>query len=239
MNCPKCKTPVPDGTDFCPNCGAKIKKSRRGLAIGIIVAVVVVCAIAVGAVIWWQSANAPAPQGEGEQGDAAETVTEVQDMPEVEQYTFRETVLDEIDAATSPDVPTASALLDDLSQRGFSSAEVEAYYDLTGASTQDQTIAGGSDERYPLYEITYVTPSNLVWVIYVSNGSYLAYPPFAYEYGQPRIVLTEGDFITSYDADRNVFIQTIPDESEIVMKHVNRIDAETLNALDAEGLAAL
>ena len=54
-----------------------------------------------------------------------------------------------------------------------------------------------------------------------------------------QLILSESEVITSYDSVTNSFYESIPNESELIVKTVNHIDAETLNSLTVEDIEAL
>ena len=45
--------------------------------------------------------------------------------------------------------------------------------------------------------------------------------------------------IIGYDSENNMFYETIPKESELIVKVVDKIDSETLNSLTKEVIAGL
>ena len=45
--------------------------------------------------------------------------------------------------------------------------------------------------------------------------------------------------VTEYDSENNMFYETIPKESELIVKIVDKIDSETLNSLTKEVIAGL
>lgn len=156
-----------------------------------------------------------------------------------DSYVFKETVIERINAATSPDVPQVYEVVTSLADRGFQDCELTSAYDMNGAMQQDEALEPTSEDKHPLYNALYVTPEGRMWVVYVCNGSFMANPLFMYDPTKVPVLLVEEEWVTSYSSNANEFIRTVPDESELTVKRVQHIDAETLDGLDEEGVEAL
>jgi len=146
------------------------------------------------------------------------------------------------DAAASPNVPAANAVYQQVRERGFDDVEVQADFALDGSYADLHTLDEGSTERYPSYAITYVSSQDVLWVVYVNDGCYLAVPigtvggdPYA-----KQIIFTETDTITQYDGSKNQYsdfaIATIIDATCV---KVTRIDRSTLDSYAPSQLEAL
>jgi hypothetical protein len=78
------------------------------------------------------------------------------------------------------------------------------------------------------------------WTITLSNGYIIAYPLSfaAVSERETDLTVSESEIYPGYDAENNNFYEIIPDSSGLTMKIVDRIDAETLDSLTVEVLAA-
>lgn len=73
------------------------------------------------------------------------------------------------------------------------------------------------------------------------NGHIIAYPVsynMELETGV-ETVISESEIIMGFDSETNTFYETIPAESELIVKVIKKIDAETLDSLTKEDIAAL
>lgn len=150
------------------------------------------------------------------------------------------TVLDVIDAAESPNVPSEAEVVDILEERGFEGYPITYEYMLDGefVGTEEST---GSTGKHPIYMTYYLSPNNEVWSIFVINGEVFANPAsFNYEsdLGVP-VLLSENEWITSYNNDVHKFYVNIPKESTVIVKIVDRISADTLDKLTVEEVGKL
>ena len=154
-------------------------------------------------------------------------------------YVFKESVIERIDAGTSTDVPDVATVTAELEKRGFSGYTITASYSQDGIIRDTEEIDPTSGEKCPLYNVFYETPKGMWWVIYVCNGKYMANPLFMYDATLVQNLVVEDEYVTSYSSNSNEFIVSVPDDSELLMRRVDRIDAETLGALDEAGVEAL
>jgi hypothetical protein len=74
--------------------------------------------------------------------------------------------------------------------------------------------------------------SALLWVIYITNGEYYVKTPFS-SLKNPNavVVLSETDYVTSYDPDTNTYQKLIPSEDEMEVRKVPHIDKKLLDGL--------
>ena len=96
-------------------------------------------------------------------------------------------------------------------------------------------VQDGSAKKLPMYLNYYVTEKGDVWTIYVINGSVFAYPASYNLESDREMLVSESAEIVSYDNVTNQFYVTAPDNS-IIIKVVDRIDAETLEKLTMEDI---
>lgn len=158
-----------------------------------------------------------------------------------EYYRNNSNVLKEIDVSGSPDVFSEESIYQYLKDRGFSSYPITASYSMKGEYFDAIEVSNNSSEKHPVYETSYVTENGYLWIISVINDSLTAYP-LSYNAESNRkvkVILSEKDYITSYDSEVNKFFLTIPYETELIVKKIKKIDADTLEQLefgDIDGL---
>ena len=151
-------------------------------------------------------------------------------------YRIRRTVVQEMTASTSDSVPTARQVREEIDTRGFKEAVITVGYEPDGTFVAEHEVGALSGDKYPLYNVYYSASGDVQWVIYVCNGAYMASPVSYFEYGQPQILLTEDDYVTSYSNTQDKFTQSIPDEHEARVVKVESIDAQTLESFDIDSI---
>jgi len=140
-------------------------------------------------------------------------------------------IVSQIPAASAGRTETQANV--NLRDRGFMNMPITVDYKMDGTYTGKQEISTTGTEKHPIYTTTFVTTNGNIWVIMEINGDVFALPlSFNQERGNAvPIILSETETITSYDSASNQFFVTKPDESVYTVKVVERIDAETLDAL--------
>lgn len=161
---------------------------------------------------------------------------------EADEYYFNNSeVLEVIDAKESKNVPTCAEVTALLKERGFTGFEILYEYTMDGVYSEKAQISESAGEKYPMYQTFYVSAAGDIWSIYVVNGAFFA-NPVSYNL-QPeqrvQLLISENGTLTSYDEEFSKFYVTIPNESEIILKSVDRIDAETLERLTIEEVGRL
>lgn len=145
------------------------------------------------------------------------------------------------DAASSPNVPAANSVYQEVAQRGFEDAEVLADFDLGGTYEDPHTLDESSTEKYPSYSMIYQSEQGVVWVVYVNDGSYIAVP-LGGDNGAlaKEIIVVEDDSVVQYDGTKNEFSdQPISSITDAVVIQVNRVDKATLDSYTATQLEAM
>ena len=124
-----------------------------------------------------------------------------------------------------------------LKERGFSDFPVTADYSMDGKLEESKIVSDTSSEKHPVYETHYVTSKNEVWVISVMDGTITAYPSsYNMEHGENvPYIISESKEIVSYDISTNSFYRTVPKDSVLRVRVVDRIDAKTLESINLEG----
>lgn len=135
----------------------------------------------------------------------------------------------------SEDVLTEEAIENILKERGFIDYPIYFEYSMDG-EYKKATETSGLDEKHPIYQTYYITENNEIWTIIVINDSIVANPvTYNMQDGvNVQVVFAESDTITSYDSVTNKFYESIPNESEVIVKKINKIEASSLEELTVE-----
>jgi hypothetical protein len=124
----------------------------------------------------------------------------------------------------------------ELKERGFNEYPITADYDINGGFDNPVDASEDSSVKHPMYMTYYETSDNELWVIHVVDGRFSANPA-SYNIEHTDIVpikVSESEEIASYDASTNSIYITKPFDTTFDVRVVDRIDAETLEALDLE-----
>lgn len=144
-------------------------------------------------------------------------------------------VLATIEVTKSEDVLTEKEVERTLAERGFSDYSIWSEYSMDGEYYGAQEIVG-TEDKHPIYETYYVTGNNEMWTIIVTNDSVVANPVSFNMQSclDAQVVFSETNVITSYDSVTNKFYESIPNESELIVYVVDKIDANTIDKLTIE-----
>ena len=157
-----------------------------------------------------------------------------------EYYEANAEVLKVVDASKSVNMPTEAEAISLLNERGFSQYPVIHTYSTNGEYYGETEAEETSSARHPMYQTYYLSSTGEYWTIYVINGNIFADPlSITFEYGSNvPVLVSESETLTSYDNSTNTFYTTVPHETEVRVKVVNRIDATTLDNLANEEIVA-
>lgn len=145
-------------------------------------------------------------------------------------------VINEIDANDSDVVLSEAEISDDLTDRGFGEYPITTEYSMDGEYYEETDISDSSSSKHPIYQTYYITENGDIWTIFVINDAVMANPVSYNDQSDlgVQLIISESDTVTSYDSTTNKFYETIPDESVLIVKTVERIDADTLEDLTIE-----
>ena len=142
-------------------------------------------------------------------------------------------VVSEIEVNVSNSIHTEAEAYNNIIGRGFTEYPIETGYSMNGEYGEPANISDTSSTKHPLYQTVYVADNGNVWSISEINGVIMA-DPVSYNTQSKlgvQLIISETETVTSYDSRTNKFYETIPNESELIVKTIDRIDAETLEKL--------
>lgn len=164
--------------------------------------------------------------------------------PNADEYyeKYAERIISVTAISDSIDVWDKKELSKEMEDRGLSSVSMRAEYTMDGKITDDQTEK--QVDRSPQYQGIYQSSTGDLWGIIVINGRIMA-NPVSYNMSLveknsdiAKLVIAENISLMGYDSQSEKFYEMIPFESEIKVKTVDRIDADTLDRLTIEQLSS-
>lgn len=151
-----------------------------------------------------------------------------------EYYHNNSTVISEGKVTDSNVVFTETDAYNTLSDRGFGSYPITTEYSMSGEYMDAVNISPSSTTKHPIYQTTYFADNGEVWEIFLINNIILA-NPLSYNvqsHSPAQIIVSETDSVMSYDNITNKFYETIPNESQAIIKKIEHIDAQSLDNMD-------
>ena len=144
-------------------------------------------------------------------------------------------------ASASASVPTTATIYGDIENRGFADTQVVADFDINGSYSGAVELDKSSTEKHPSYMFSYESPSNVIWFIYVNDGSYSAVPmAIAGNAPSKEIILSETGVIVQYDGAKNAYSDfTLDQIAPAVGVKVSRIDVATLDSYTPDQLGKM
>ena len=156
-------------------------------------------------------------------------------------YSQNAEVMSVTDVEESKEVLTEKNVTEFLIKRGFQDYPITTEYSIDGEFFDDEEIDESSSQKHPLYEMQYVSSNDILWIIYIVNGSISAYP-VTYNLESERnapLLITESDTVISYDYPTNRFYETIPKESAVIVKKIDKINYASLDSFTIGDLSKL
>ena len=157
-----------------------------------------------------------------------------------EYYKENAEILAEYDAKTSKSIQSEKQVSDDLRERGVTQYLVLYEYSIDGTYVKEQ-VTRNNKKQHPIYQTYYISQADEIWTIIVINGQIIA-NPVSYNMQSERgvqFIVSESNVITGYDSSNNMFYETIPNESTLMVYVVDKINAETLEKLTVEVIRGL
>lgn len=129
-----------------------------------------------------------------------------------------------------------------LLKRGFTNSEISYDYSIKGELLEvTSTEADSSDELHPSYNTFYTNNNGDYWVIYIVNNTFMA-NPLSYNLNNEsgvEVIVSESNYVTSYDCVSNSFYETSPNESALSVIKVDSIDSKTLDKLTIDEINSI
>lgn len=146
-------------------------------------------------------------------------------------------VISVIDASKSKELYSEKQVISLLKARGFGDYPITYdSYSTSGEYVDSLEVTKKSNQKHPMYETIYISGKGVVWNIYVINGSVFANPASANTEAEleAQVLYSEAETLTSYAVEGNKFYVTIPYESFIILKQVEKIDVARLDKIEYE-----
>lgn len=123
-----------------------------------------------------------------------------------------------------------------LSQRGFGDLPITTNYSMEGQYFDSVEISDSASTRHPAYETKYESDSGEIWTLSLIGKDITAYPLlFNLEASlEAEMIVAESEMVTSYNSETNMFYKSIPKDSALIVKLVNKVDKDTLDRMTAE-----
>lgn len=123
-----------------------------------------------------------------------------------------------------------------LTARNFTDTATYDYSE-SGEYIGDTDISD-SDDKHPMYNLSYISSNDELWTIMIVNDSLVAYP-VSYNIESDRnveTIIAESDTITTYYSDTNTFVTSQPTDDVLHVVVVDNIDANTIDQLTIDVL---
>lgn len=147
-------------------------------------------------------------------------------------------VIKAIDVNESEDTLTEAEAFSTFRERGFKDYPITTEYSADGNFNDAAEISSSSSERHPMYQTYYVSNSDEFWIVSLIGGDIVA-NPVSYNMqtaSETQLIISESEIITSYDSSTNTYYRTVPNDSALLVRVVDKIDADTLDTLTMEKL---
>lgn len=147
-------------------------------------------------------------------------------------------IISEVDVYESESIQTGQDAKESFAERGFTENVLTADYSMEGKLESQTEIDENSIEKYPIYQSYYQASSGDIWVVYSINGVIMA-NPVSYNIQSEsgaQVLISESNTVVSYDSTKKKFYETIPNETELIVKTIDSINTETLDSLTIEAI---
>jgi hypothetical protein len=141
-------------------------------------------------------------------------------------------------AMESDDVKSEKEAIAIFTERGFAQYPIEYDYSMDGKYLGDTEASESSSDKHPRYYTYYVSDNGDYFTIYLIEDSIVAFPismlldlKLSVE-----VLISDSDKVTSYNAAVNKFYLNRPTGTTATVKTIQRVDADSLNALTKEDL---
>ncbi len=148
-------------------------------------------------------------------------------------FASNSTIISKRAVKDSIDVFSQADIFADLKKRGFDTHPITTEYSMDGDYFEEVEISNKSSDYHPTYSTSYLTKEEDLWTVFVVDNFVMA-TPVSYNLQSElgvEIVISESNTVMSYDSATNKFFETIPNESELIVKTIELINAEALEGL--------
>lgn len=154
-------------------------------------------------------------------------------------YNENAEVISVTDVVDAKNIYTEKEVIDLCEERGLNDYPITSEFLMNGNAYDEEEIGDIANEKHPLYQLFYISPKEMLWTIYITNGTVSAYP-VSYNLVSDKdvpLLITETDTVIGYDNETNRYYETIPKRKSVIVMKVEKIDRETLDLLTMEVLA--
>ena len=159
------------------------------------------------------------------------------DYPDVRAYfEERAKIISVTPVKDSKNTKSEKEAVAELTARGFTEYPVISDYSIDGVLENSVNVSDDSSTMHPIYRTYFMTSEGDLWTITLVDGKVIA-TPSSYNLGHTGgvpIELSETGEIASYDLSTNSIYLTVPFDSTIDVRVVDRIDSATLESVDLE-----
>lgn len=220
----------------------KIKKFFVKIFVIILALIIVICSC-IFALVYFDKIDIPIiknifdkvgiSEQKNDYDNLAHDIDELKGIDVGEELRNESQVLESIDVATSDQVTSEADIAKQFKDKGFVNCVIYTAYSMDGTYNDDEKIDEESSDCHPLYYATYISDDNYCWTVYSCNGEWSA-SPISYLYSglaASEIIVSEREYIMSYDSYANCFYKIIPSSNECVIRSVSVINSKALDEL--------
>jgi len=234
-HCKYCGRELNDSAEFCKYCGKRLKTiseeseqtKKKKRMVPLIIGILCIALIGVGIIVAVRLlGRGPKPQANKEDYiDANKFFEENADVKSVTHINKSKNRLSEKEVSEY------------LKDRGFTDYPITTEYSENGDFIEKIEISDSSTKKHPVYETYYVSSKTGTWIISVIDGTIIAFPSsYNMEHSEKvAVVISETKEVVSYDIATNTFFTTVPKETVLKVRVVDKADAKTLDSIDLEG----
>ena len=156
-------------------------------------------------------------------------------------YEQNSKVLFSIESGKSKDVLSEKEIISDFEDRGFFYISFTKDNYANNEFIDTTEIDSDSEEKHPEYRTYYSTDNGEFWTIISTNGKVVA-NPVSYNMQSElsvQVIISESESICCYDNHTGKFYETIPNSDVLIVKVVEKINADTLDSLTVEEIDKL
>lgn len=164
---------------------------------------------------------------------------DIQDMQAaVEEYYEEnsEEIVSVEEVKEDENVFTEKEALKFMADRGFTDYPLTYDFNMDGTYADEAEASAVSEKKHPMYQTLYAAENGSVWTIFIV-GRTIAANPASYNLQsdlKAQVLVSETETLTSYTEAGNKFYETVPKESAVILKVVDKITSQKINELTYE-----